>query len=113
MSGRWQRVKQSLYRGASVTAEKAEELGRIGKKRLDIAKTKQDISRTYTELGTTIYRLWEKEKNPQIVNQEEVQGLMDQIRSLEEDLREKEADLERMKVPSETESGESSASETP
>jgi len=110
MSGLWKKIKQSVYQGASVAAEKAEELGRIGRKRLDIAGTKQEISRTCAELGATIYHLWETEKDPKIMDQAEVQRLMDQIKALEADLQEKEAELERMKAPSETESTGSSSS---
>ena len=93
MSGLWQKIKQSVYQGASVAAEKAEELGRIGKKRLDIANRKQEISRTCAELGATIYQLWDTEKRPKITDESEVQQLVEKIKHLEADLQEKEAEL--------------------
>lgn len=110
MSGLWKRIKQSVYQGASVAAEKAEELGRIGKQRLDIANTKQEIDRACAELGKTVYHLWEREADPKIMNRGEVQRLMDQMKTLEADLREKEAELKRMKASSQTEEEESPSS---
>lgn len=112
MSGLWQKIKQTVYQGASVAAEKAEELGRIGKKRLDIASKKQEISRTCAELGASVYHLWETGKGAKTMDQPEVQRLIEQIKVLEADLQEKEAELERMKAPSEKETTESSASDT-
>ena len=112
MSGLWQKIKQGVHQSASVAAEKAEEFGRIGKQRLDIANAKREINRAHAELGATVYRLWEKERDPKIMNQAEVQGFMDQIKALEADLREKEAEMERMKASPKTEAAESSASET-
>ena len=46
----WDRIKQSLLDSATVAAEKAEYLGKIGRARLDIAETRHAVRDALADL---------------------------------------------------------------
>ena len=110
MDSLWEKVKKGVSAGASVAAEKAEELTRIGKMKLDIAGVNRDINKTFTELGGISYHLLVEEKAPEIADQEEVKQLVEQVKMLELDLQAKEAELETIRSQK-TECKETLASE--
>jgi len=97
MNSLWEKVKKGVFAGASVTAEKAGELSRIGKMRLDIAGVKRNINKTFTELGGLVYHLLVEEKAAKIADQEEVKRLVEQVKMSELDLQAKEAELEAIR----------------
>ena len=97
MDSLWEKVKKGVSAGASVAAEKAGELSRIGKMKLDIAGVNRDINKAFTELGGIAYHLLAEENAPEIADQEEVKQLVEQLKMLEIDLHAKEADLEAIR----------------
>jgi hypothetical protein len=110
MDSLWEKVKKGVSAGASIAAEKAGELSRIGKMKLDIAGVNRDINKTFTELGGIAYHLLSEENAPAIADQEEVKQLVEQLKMLELDLQAKEAELETIRSQK-TESKEALASE--
>ena len=96
MDSLWEKVKKGVSAGASVAAEKAGELSRIGKMKLDIAGVNRNINKTLTELGGIAYHLLSEENAPVIADQEEVK-IVEQLKMLEIDLHAKEAELEAMR----------------
>jgi len=97
MDSLWEKVKKGVSAGASVAAEKAGELSRIGKMKLDIAGVNRNINKTLTELGGIAYHLLSEENAPVIADQEEVKQIVEQLKMLEIDLHAKEAELEAMR----------------
>ncbi|MFH1006450.1 MAG: hypothetical protein V1800_02955 [Candidatus Latescibacterota bacterium] len=93
-----------------MAAEKAGELSRIGKIKLDIAGVNRDINKTFTQLGGLTYHLLTEEKAPVIADQEEVKQLVEQLKMLEIDLHAKEAEFSAIRGQKEKE-GEALASE--
>ena len=97
MDSLWEKVKKEVSAGASVAAEKAGELSRVGKIKMDIAGVKRDINKTFAELGGFVYHLLAREKAPKVVDQEEVKRLLEQMKTLEVNLQTKEAELEAIR----------------
>ncbi len=87
----WERIKQSLRDGAATAAEKAEYLGKLGRARLDIARTRHAIHDAFTELGGQIY---DELKDHEAAIQAQTEAVQDQIETigkLEEQLQNQEA----------------------
>lgn len=116
MNSLWEKVKKGVFAGASVAAEKAGELGRVGKIKLEIAGVKRDINKAFAELGGLVYHLLVEEKTTEIADHEEVKRLLEQVKMSELDLQAKEAELEtirsqRKEKGEEEEAGEEVVSE--
>ena len=86
----WERIKQGLRDGAATAAEKAEYLGKLGRARLDIARTRHAIHDAFTELGGQIY---DELKDHEAAIQAQTEAVQDQIETiskLEEQLQNQE-----------------------
>ena len=86
----WEKIKQGLRDGAATAAEKAEYLGKLGRARLDIARTRHAIHDAFTELGGQIY---EELKDHEAAIQTQTEAVQDQIETigkLEEQLQNQE-----------------------
>ena len=88
----WERVKNSLFEGAVVVAERAEHLTYVGRIKLDIANDKRLLQAAFADLGRRVHRLL-SEGGQEIPGDSAVQDLVQRIRRLEETLREREAAL--------------------
>ena len=93
----WERIKQGLLDGASTAAQKAEYLGRVGRARLDLAEARHAIRDALSELGGAAYAHLQADAEMAVGQQEDVQALLDKIRSLEAALKEREAKLDSVK----------------
>jgi len=85
----WENVKKGLQEGAAAAVEKADELTRLGRARLDIAAVKTSIYRLQAELGAVVHRCIRQGED--LAHSAEVQQLSERIGLLEEELRAKEA----------------------
>lgn len=94
----WTRLKQSVRESASMAAEKAEHLGKVGRARLDIAETRHAIGDVFTELGGRLYDHVQSSADGSVTERSEVQGLIDKVRGLEAELKAREAVLESLKA---------------
>lgn len=75
----WERIKQGLRDGAATAAEKAEYLGKLGRARLDIARTRHAIHDAFTELGGQIY---DELKDHEAAIQAQTEAVQDQIETI-------------------------------
>lgn len=105
----WERIKQGLREGATTAAEKAEYLGKLGRARLDIARTRHAIHEAFSELGGQVYTHLEGDGETDVAQQENVQDQISKIKPLEAQLKDQEAQLQELQATpdgAETESTE-------
>jgi gas vesicle protein len=94
----WEKVRKNLVEWYDAAYEKTDELARIGKKKVEMLGINRAIEKHLSELGGRVYDLIEV-KNYQrgIAQDEAVLALIKEIRQLEEQLKSKEEDIERIK----------------
>ena len=97
MESLWDRVKQSLREGLLTAAEKTEELAKLGKGKIDLMAIRHRIGNTFAELGGKIYHLVTVDKATAIIKNKEVMALIERVKTLEKQLKEKEAEIQRTK----------------
>ena len=102
MDSLWDKIKQSVIDSASVAAEKAEYLGKIGRARLDIAETRHAIRDRFSDLGGAVYEsLPSGTKSFDLEGKEDVKQLMETIAGLEDQLRKREEALSLLRAEAE------------
>ncbi len=69
---------------SKAAADKAEELTRVGKIRLDLVQVNREIERLFSELGGKVYHLHTEETLGTVEEDEEVRILFEKISALEE-----------------------------
>ena len=79
-------------------ADRTEEVTKLGKIKLDIFQIKRDIDKVFTDLGRCVYNLLE-EKTKNVEKNEMVKSYIDQVKTLEKNLKEKEDKCKREKKP--------------
>ena len=101
MDSLWVKIKQNLIDSASVAAEKAEYLGKVGRARLDIAETRHAIRDRFADLGGLVYESLQNDAatfDPE--GSDDVKELISTIDDLEEELSRREAVLNDLRVES-------------
>lgn len=102
MDSLWDKIKQSLIDSASVAAEKAEYLGKVGRARLDIAETRHAIRDRFADLGGLVYEnLQSEDVSVDLAGKTEVKDLMQTIAGLEEELKSREQALGLLRAETE------------
>jgi hypothetical protein len=107
MDSLWDKIKQSLIDSASVAAEKAEYLGKIGRARLDIAETRHAIRDRFADLGGLVYEGLQGGE-AELAEKEDVKALMSTISGLEGELKTREEALALLRA----ETGEAEEAES-
>lgn len=97
MALKWENLGRGLKRLGSVAFEKSEELTKVGKIKLDIMGINKNIDRTYRDLGERVYQMITGEINFDVANDPKVKELISRMKSLEDELKLKEEELERVK----------------
>ena len=97
MESLWDRVKQNLREGLLVAAEKTEELAKLGKGKLDLMAIRHRIGSSFAELGGKVYHLITVDKVTAIIENKEVMGLIERVKTLEKQLKAKEAEIQQTK----------------
>lgn len=97
MESLWDRIKQSLKEGFLTAAEKTEELAKVGKGKIDLMAIRRKIGRAFAELGGKVYHLVTEEKTTAIAGNKELKALIDQVKTLEKQLEEKEEEIKRVR----------------
>jgi len=92
----WERIKQGLKEGAATAAEKAEYLGKLGRARLDIARTRHAVHDSFTELGAQIYEQLQNDEDALGAQTDAVQNHVQTIRGLEEQLQQRETEFKAL-----------------
>ena len=93
----WDKIKRSVIDSANVAAEKAEYLGKIGRARLDIAKTRHAIRDRFADLGGLVYEGLKSDDGSDIAGSDEVKGLVSVISDLEQELGRREEALNALR----------------
>ena len=96
MESLWSRIRQSLREGLLTAAEKTEELAKVSKGKFDLMAIRRRIAGLLAELGGRVYHLLTVEKTLAIVDDEEVQVLIERVRALERQLKDKEEEIQRI-----------------
>jgi hypothetical protein len=112
----WERIKQGVMESATLAAEKAEHLGRLGRAHLDIAETRHSIHEAFAELGGAVYGHLTGGKEEAVDQQPVVQDIVRKIQALEIRLLEREARLQTLKAgeaPKAEQTGSTEAPPTP
>ena len=78
MNNLWNNLVKGLQEGAAVAADKAGDLTRLARARLDIAAAKNQLHRTQADLGARVHQLLEAGDDP--VADDQVQALNQQIK---------------------------------
>ena len=76
------------------TAEKADELARVGHRKLDIAALRRRVGREMMGLGARVNELLEQDEVPDVREDEDVQRFMQRIRDLRTQIEHKEKEVE-------------------
>lgn len=79
-------------------ADRTEEVTKRGKVKLDIFQIKRDIDKVFTDLGRFVYNLL-GEGTKDIEKNESVKSYIDQVKALENNLKEMEDKYEKIKNP--------------
>ncbi|MFH1212966.1 MAG: hypothetical protein V1681_02670 [Candidatus Neomarinimicrobiota bacterium] len=101
MAGIWDDIKKGVGGFASKAAvkageftreaaDKAEEMTKLGKVKLDIFQIKRDTDKKFTDLGGVVYGLLDQTEKVEIYDNEKVNALVAEIKNLEKQLKEKE-----------------------
>ena len=93
----------SIRDGLELVVDKTEEYTKIGKLKVDIFTTKRNIEKQFTELGGRVYDLINLEKTDSVQDDEEVKKIIDELKELEAQLVEKEANIKTVKEEKEKE----------
>ncbi len=80
----WNNLVKGLQEGALAAADKAGDLTRVARARLDIAAAKNQLNRTQAELGATVHELLEARADP--ATNAQVQALSQQLKTLDAEL---------------------------
>lgn len=97
MANLWDDIAKTIREGVDTVVEKAEELTKIGKIKVDILNIKRNVEKKFSELGGRVYHLIAKEKKTGVSNDKEVKELIECVKILEKDLDEKKLELEKVK----------------
>jgi len=92
----WDDVKSNLVEWYTVAADKTSEIAKIQSRRYDKFGLSRDIERQFSELGSLVYNGLQ-EGREDVLADPEVAVLAERIRGLEEDLRRKEEEIERIR----------------
>lgn len=103
----WEKVKQSLRDGAATAAEKAEHYGKLGRARLDIARTRHAIHDAFTELGGQTYNLLEQDPNTIVGHHDDIKNQIQTIKDLEAQLQNQETEFAALQSQNTTDAPES------
>jgi len=109
MAGLWDNIKKSVgelatkaaEKGREITREatdKAEELTKLGKIKLDIFQIKREIEKKLTDLGGVAYDLLNAPESTDIPSNARVKELVQDIKDLEQQLKAKEEQYEQVKA---------------
>jgi hypothetical protein len=93
----------SIRDGLELVVDKTEEYTKIGKLKVDIFTTKRNIEKQFTDLGGRAFELLTGDDPESLQKDDKVTKLIEDIQSLERELKEKEADIEQVKQDKEKE----------
>jgi len=93
----WDDVKKNLVSLYGTAAEKTNELAKVGSRRYDIFGLSREIERQFSEIGSHVYNALQEGRSD-LAEDEVLQGLVAQVRKLEEELAAKKAEIEAIRA---------------
>lgn len=94
----WEKIKRGLQDGATTVAAKAEYLGKLGRSRLEIARSRHAIHEAFAELGGLVFEDLSKDNAALEGMSSAIQKQVSQLKDLETALKEKEEAFEGVKA---------------
>jgi methyl-accepting chemotaxis protein len=91
-------LTNAFKKGIGVLARKTDEYTKIGKIKVDIIGIKREIDKKFNELGGKTYQLLVELKDTKIAANDEVQQLITGIQNLNEQLKQKKEELDRVRA---------------
>lgn len=91
-------LTNAFKKGIGVLARKTDEYTKIGKIKVDIIGIKREIDKKFNELGSKTYQLLVELKDTKIAANAEVQQLITGIQNLNEQLKQKKEELDRVRA---------------
>ena len=96
MTNLFDEVKKNLKEWGSIAADKAEELTKVGRLKIDILSLNREIEKNFVELGGKVYELIYKEDQGRIKSNDEVKKIIQRIASFEETREGKMKEIENL-----------------
>lgn len=101
MGSFWNDLKKTVQHGLKVVVSKTEEYTQIGKIKVEIIQLQHNLKQAYQELGREVYSKILKTTKTSLSKDAKVCALVSKIQKLEQELKEKEKELELAKKGSE------------
>lgn len=95
-SSLWEKIKKGLKDSFYHALEKSEEITSLGRLKLDILQLHEKIEAQFAELGGYLYHQQQLGRI-KLNSDEHIQKILEKIQQLETELKEKEAELERIR----------------
>ena len=92
----WDDVKQNLSEWYTVAADKTSEVAKVQARRYDKFGLSRDVERQFSELGSLVYNGLQ-EGREDILEDPALGALVERIKGLEEELRRKDEEIERIR----------------
>jgi hypothetical protein len=99
MDDLWTKVKKNLVEWYETAYDKTEEVARIGKKKVEITGLNRSIEKHFAEMGGRLYDLIAEQghRGNKTADDEIVLRLVAEVKELEEQLRQKEEEIETIR----------------
>lgn len=98
MANLWDDIAKTIKESVDTIVEKTEQLSKIGKIKVDIINIKRNVEKNFTELGGKVYHIIVEEKKTQVATDKKVKEILKSVKQLENDLQEKNRQLEKVKA---------------
>jgi hypothetical protein len=92
----WERIKQGIKDGASLSMEKIEEYTKVGKLKIDELATKRKIDRNFSDIGQVVFDLLEDGRGNDIKGNGTVKSAVKSIKELRQELVEIGAKIQQI-----------------
>jgi hypothetical protein len=102
----WEKIKRGLQEGATTAAAKAEYLGRLGKTRLEVARSRHAIHEAFAELGGLSYEDLTQDDVALGKTSEPIKEQVAKLKSLEKALKENEEAFGAVKAGEDSQASE-------
>jgi hypothetical protein len=100
----WNDVKKTVKDGFVIATEKTEEYTKIAKVKVDILTKKRDLDKAYHDLGEITYTHLTSGEKASLAQDKGVKALLDTIKRCQNEITNKEAEIEQIKKAAESKS---------
>jgi len=97
METTWEKIRQNIVNSYQSLSEKAGEMTRIGRLKLEIVAVKRDIEKAFIEVGGRIFQAFEKKQTEKILSEKEILDLIERIRKKNSKLQNLEKEIEHIR----------------